>query len=356
MGHGCPTGVPVPGCPRRIRLLGQPRPFSVQPAGWVPGGKTRVTQSGPFQEATSWGSGDSSAAGAGTNGGTAASLGWTHQDSLEELNRRTTPPSGWHHFLPPGQLIGPGARLHFSLPFCWVWVPPSEVGANGRPLKGSFPLAERLRKSLARPAAPRRTALPRPCGATGGPWACWQVGARPRPATALSLARRAAPEGARPWGLPGGCVAKAVPSRAAVLSPPKGAGGGDGDIPRHCSPRDGRPAGESRCPLGRRAAGRRAGRRGRGLGVIWGLTVEGQGSACWHGSCPPPKPSLTPRSAAGPGAACSSSATSGGNAGMWLWVTARSQGARSVTAVPSFAVADRGSCWGNPHGWDGLPG
>lgn len=222
MGHGCPTGVPVPGCPLRIRLLGQPRPFSVQPAWWVPGGKTRVTQSGPFQEATSWGSGDSSAAGAGANGGTAASLGWTHQDSLEELNRRTTPPPGWHHFLPPGQLIGPGARLHFSLPFCWVRVPPSEVGANGRPLKGSFPLAERLRKSLARPAAPRRTALPRPCGATGGPWACWQVGARPRPATALSLARRAAAVGPA-WGVSGqGCP---QPCRGAVTSQRRRRGG-----------------------------------------------------------------------------------------------------------------------------------
>ena len=38
------------------------------------------------------------------------SLGWTCQDSLEELNRRTTPPASRHHFLPPGRLtplIGP---------------------------------------------------------------------------------------------------------------------------------------------------------------------------------------------------------------------------------------------------------
>lgn len=35
---------------------------------------------------------------------------WTRRDSLEELNRRTTPSAGRHHFLPPGwltPLIGP---------------------------------------------------------------------------------------------------------------------------------------------------------------------------------------------------------------------------------------------------------
>lgn len=300
MGHGCPhvADVPVPGCPLCIRLSGQPRLFSVRPARWAPGGKTRVTQSDPFQEAASWGSGDTSVARAGTNSGVAVSLGWTHQeDSLEELNRRTTPSSGWHHFLPPGQLIGPGLR--FSLPCCRVWVPPSEVGANGCTLKGSFPLAEQLRKWLARPAAPRRTALPRPCGATGGPSVCWQVGVRPRSATTLLLARPATPEAAQWWGPPGGRVTKAVPSCAAVVSPPKGAGGGDGDVHRHCSAGDWCPMGESLCPLGRRAAGRRVGRRGCGLGLVWGPTVEGQGSACGTDPAPRPSPHPPQRSRAG---------------------------------------------------------
>lgn len=133
---------------------------------------------------------------------------------------------------------------------------------------------------------PRADTLPRPCGATGGPGACWQVRVCPCPRVPSRSPRpRSEAEGARPRGLHGARVSGAV------------ADGTEG-VPRQC--RLPRALGGTRtfpamahgehwewAAWERVNAG-----RGRQEGTVWGPMAEGQESACPKGQrlCVTPVP------------------------------------------------------------------
>jgi len=223
-----------------------------------------------------WGPGVAIAAGSRTAG----SRRWTRQDSLEELTRRTTSPSGRHHFLPPQRLaplIGP--RGTASLLAAFPPGPGASFGGGGEWVhfkRRALPHRPAVRKWLARRSAMRCDG--RPLGVLAGrclpaprnrPLA--RVTAAPRrpgreSACSSGSCRRGCPSPCRGW-----CHLPAAPA-------------GRGDVPRH-----GTRGGGSLCPRGRRGA-----RRGDAAGWVWGQMAAGQGSAWWHGSCTPPRAGPAP--------------------------------------------------------------
>lgn len=217
MGHACPHMVaplslgasPIAATLFCIGVLGQLRMFSVQPPHRVPRSETRVTQSIPSPGSRLLGFRDEQRDPHGLPRGT--------ESKNEPVGRAAS-------FPPAGLSPAHWPRGTASLPAAF----PAGAGCPGRRW-GQWALFKRRSSPSAavKEVNSRRNTLPRPCGATGGPGACWQVRGCCRP----SAARRAQ-GGLRQ--LSGGCwchpgCALPVPLRChlpRVLA-------GDGCIPPH---------------------------------------------------------------------------------------------------------------------------